>query len=242
VVVLPRLSRAIALVLSPVLRRQGEQMRTAIPWLPPAKTPWRGCVDGPDPFRLLVIGDSTAAGVGVEDPDHGLGGNLARVLAERTGRGVEWLALGQAGATAEDLRERFLPKAVAEEYDVVFLSIGANDTLALRSRAAFRDDFRSILRSLRERSPKARIVVANIPVFSWFTVIPNPLRWVLNLHGMNLQHAAQREVSRDPGAHMSPPPPTYSAGFFARDRFHPSEEGYRDWADFALEKAAHLWP
>ncbi len=239
---LRRFSRVFALVLSPILRRQGDQMRTAIPWLPPAKLPWRGKVDGPDPFRLLVLGDSTAAGVGVTDPDDGLGGNLARVLAERTGRGVRWLALGQAGATSKDLRERFLPKAIEDEYDVVFLSIGANDTLALRSRAAFRDDFRAVLTSLRERSPHARIVVANVPVFSWFTVIPNPLRWVLNLHGSNLQHAAQREVARDAGAHMSPPPPTYSARFFAKDRFHPSEEGYRDWADFALEKAAHLWP
>jgi lysophospholipase L1-like esterase len=239
---LPRLSRVVALVLSPLLRKQGDQMRTAIPWLPPAKLPWRGSVEGPDPLRLLVLGDSTAAGVGVKNADHGLGGNLARVLADRTGRGVEWLALGEAGATAKDLRARFLPKALEREYDVVFLSIGANDTLALRSRAEFRDDFRAILAALREKSPRARIVVANLPVFSWFTVIPNPLRWVLNLHAENLQHAAQREVARDPGAHMSPAPPTYSVGFFARDRFHPSEEGYRDWADFAIDKAGHLWP
>jgi lysophospholipase L1-like esterase len=239
---LRRLSRALAFLLSPVLRRQGERMKTAIPWLPPAKLPWRGTVEGPDAIRLLVLGDSTAAGVGVKNPDHGLGGNLARVLADRTGRGVEWLAVGQAGATSKDLRARFLPKALKDEYDVVFLSIGANDVLALRSRADFRNDFRAILTSLRERSPHARIVVANLPVFAWFTVIPNPLRWVLNLHAANLQAAAQREVARDPGAHMSPPPPTYSAGFFARDRFHPSEEGYRDWADFALERAAHLWP
>lgn len=239
---LSRLSRVLALLLSPVLRKQGEKMRTAIPWLPPAKLPWRGSVEGPDPFRLLVLGDSTAAGVGVKDPDHGLGGNLARVLAERTGRGVQWLALGQAGATSGDLRTRFLPKALTDEYDVVFLTMGANDVLGFRSRVDFRSDFRTILTSLRRRSPDARIVVANLPVFSWFTVIPNPLRWVLNLHALNLGDAAHREVARDAGAHMSPPPPDYSAGFFARDRFHPSEDGYRDWADFALKKAAHLWP
>ncbi|MDQ4138226.1 MAG: SGNH/GDSL hydrolase family protein [Actinomycetota bacterium] len=238
----PRLSRVIALALSPVLRRQGEQMRTSIPWLPPAKLPWRGTVEGPNPHRLLVLGDSTAAGVGVKSAAHGLGGNLARVLAEHTGRGVHWLALGQAGATSNDLRRRFLPKAVEEEYDVVFLSIGANDILAFRSRAEFRADFRAILTALRRRSPQARIVVANLPVFAWFTVIPNPLRWALGLHARNLEDAAHREVGRDPGAHMSPPPPDYSAGFFARDRFHPSEDGYRDWADFALGKAAHLWP
>lgn len=237
-----RLSRVVAFVLSPLLRKQGDRMRTAMPWLPPAKLPWRGTVEGPHPFRLLVIGDSTAAGVGVQDPDHGLGGSLARVLADRTGRGVEWLALGQAGATAKDLRARFLLKAMEEEYDVVFISIGANDILELRSRAAFRDDFRAILTALRDRSPEARIVVANMPMFAWLTVIPNPLRWVLSLHATNLQHAAQREVARDPAAHMSPPPPTYSAGFFARDRFHPSAEGYRDWADFAIDRAGHLWP
>jgi lysophospholipase L1-like esterase len=239
---LRRLSRVIAILMSPVLRKQGKQLRTSIPWLPPAKLPWHGTVEGRDPFRLLVLGDSTAAGVGVTDPDHGLGGNLARVLAERTGRGVRWFALGQAGATSQDLRKRFLPQALEDDYDVIFLSIGANDTLAFRPRAAFLDDFRAVLTALRGRSPHARIVVANIPVFSWFTVIPNPLRWALNLHAINLADAARREVARDPGAHMSPPPPTYSTRFFARDRFHPSEEGYRDWADFALHNAAHLWP
>lgn len=239
---LRRLSRVIAIAISPVLRRQGERMRTAIPWLPPAPLPWRGTVDGPDPLRLLVIGDSTAAGVGVTSPEDGLGGNLARVLAERTRRGVQWLALGQAGATSKDLRERFLPKAIKDEYDVVFLSIGANDILEVRPRREFHNDFRAVLTALRQRSPDARIVVANLPDFAWFTVIPNPLRWVLRLHARNLSGAALQEVARDPGAHMSPAPPTYSDGFLARDRFHPSRKGYRDWADFALAKAAHLWP
>ena len=35
------------------------------------------------------------------------------------------------------------------------------------------------IRAIRKCDPHARIVVANLPVFAWFTVIPNPLRWVL---------------------------------------------------------------
>jgi len=36
---------------------------------------------------------------------------------------------------------------------------------------------------------------------------------------------------------MSPPPSRYNDTFFAEDGFHPSADGYRDWAHFALRDA-----
>jgi lysophospholipase L1-like esterase len=238
---LRRLSRAIAIVLAPVLLVQARQVRSSIPWLPPAAEPWHGRVDGPDPLRLLVFGDSTAVGVGVESLDDGLGGNLARALHARTGRGIDWMAVGESGATSRDLIERYLGEATGQRYDVVFLSAGANDALTIRSRRAFRRDVRLLLRRLRLRNRDASILVASLPAFFRFQSLRNPLRWVLYLHSRNLEDAARTEVRKDPRAHMSAPPPAYGEGFFAHDGFHPSASGYRDWADFALTDAEHMW-
>ena len=41
-----------------------------------------------EPLKLLVLGDSSAAGVGVEKIEDCFAGHLPRILAERTGRPV----------------------------------------------------------------------------------------------------------------------------------------------------------
>jgi lysophospholipase L1-like esterase len=225
---------------APVLVAQGKRLRRDTPRLPDAARPWSGTLPGPDPLGLLVLGDSTAAGVGTDTQLDALPGHLGRELAARTGRGVEWRAIGENGATARDLIERYVADATAESYDVVFLSVGANDALDIRSRAAFSRDIRHLLGALRATSPAADIVVSSLPAFFRFELLPNPLRWNLYLHSQALESAARSIVTAFPGAHMSPPPPPYSQGFFASDLFHPSAQGYREWAEFAIADAAEV--
>ena len=234
---LRRLSRVAMIPLAPALLVQATRLRRDTPRLPDAATPWVGVHPGPDPLRLLVLGDSTAAGVGADTQLEALPGNLARELAGRTGRGVEWRAVGENGATTRDLLERFLPAATDQAYDIVFLSIGANDALGLRSRGAFRRDVRRLIDAVRAGSPGGIILMSALPAFGRFELLPNPLRSTLYLHSRNLEDAARAVVAAQEGAHMSPPPPPYTPGFFASDLFHPSASGYRDWAVFAIDEA-----
>ncbi|MCU1551609.1 MAG: hypothetical protein JWR36_2169 [Glaciihabitans sp.] len=225
------------MLLGPVLLAQGRRMRRIIPRLPDAAQPWSGAIAGDDAIRILVLGDSTAAGVGADTQEDALPGNLARALSSEWERGVVWRAIGENGATAEDIVLRFLDEASHESYDVIFLTIGANDALTLRSRGAFRRDFRTILRRLRSVNPKALILVSSLPAFFRFEALPNPLRWALYLHSQSLESAARKFARSEPGVIMSPPPPPYTPGFFASDLFHPSAQGYSDWVDFALTEA-----
>ena len=222
---------------APALIAQGRRLRRDTPRLPDAAAPWAGTLAGPNPLRLLVLGDSTAAGVGAATQDDALPGNLARALGEHTGRGVQWRAIGENGATSRDLIERYLDEATSESFDVVFLTIGANDALGLRSRGAFARDMRTLLSRLRAASPEATILVSSLPAFFRFELLPNPLRYNLYLHSSSLEDAARAIVAGLPGIHMSPPPPPYTEGFFATDLFHPSDIGYRDWARFAIDDA-----
>lgn len=224
--------------LAPVLFAQGRRLRRETPILPDAALPWQGRVPGSGhPLRLLVLGDSTAAGVGADTQDSALPGHLGRELAALTGRAVEWRAMGENGADASELIDLYLDDACAETYDVVFLSVGANDALGIRSRGAFARDIRRILTRLRAASPDAVILVSSLPAFFRFELLPHPLKWNLYLHSSSLEDAARRVVAETAGAHMSPPPPPYTDGFFATDLFHPSADGYRDWARFAIADA-----
>lgn len=239
---LRRLSRLAALPTAPVLFAQGRRLKRDTPRLPDAAAPWHGVTPGPDPLTLLVLGDSTAAGVGAATQDEALPGHLGRELAALTGRGVTWRALGENGADAREFIERYLDDACAglagaPDTTVVFLSIGANDALGLRSRGAFARDIRTILGRLREASPQADILVSSLPAFFRFELLPQPLKGNLYLHSRSLEDGARAVIAGLPGVHMSPPPPPYTEGFFASDLFHPSEQGYRDWARFAIADA-----
>lgn len=241
-----RLSRAIAAAQAPVLLPQGRRLRRETPRLPDAPLPWHGRVDPGDssdegaasrPLNLLVIGDSTAAGVGVDHADLGLGGRLAEALSARTGRPVHWRAAGRNGATARDLVRQYLKPALAEPTDLVFLTVGANDALALRSARAFRRDIRHIIERTFAAHPESALLMSSLPAFFRFQLLPDPLRRSLYRHSQALEREARQLVGAAPRAHMSPPPPPYTSGFFASDDFHPSAIGYKDWADFAVEDA-----
>jgi len=229
-----RNARATALALSPVLVAQGRWVRSKIPRLPHAPEPWSGAVSGPSKISVLGFGDSTIAGVGVGDPHLGLTARFSHALHEELGRGVQWRSVGRSGATTEDLLGPFLPPALEKPADVVLISIGANDAKNLKPLAATVDRFQRLLDVLNEGHPTATLLFSSLPAFYLFDTLPQPLRSVIYQHSQAIERSVRPLIEHRPYAFMSPPPPRYTEGFFAHDGFHPSEQGYRDWARFAL--------
>jgi lysophospholipase L1-like esterase len=231
---LQRLSRVVAIPLAPILFVQGRRLRRTIPRLPDAALPWTGELAGPSPLRLLVLGDSTAAGVGSSTQADALPGRLARELRTRLGRGTNWTAIGRNGATARDVVTDHLEEAASRPFDVVFLSIGANDALGLRSRSAFSRDVRQIVDTLRAAHADALILVSLMPRFDRFASLQQPVKWNLALHAASLDAGARAAVSGMDRVFAIPKPPPYTPTFWASDGFHPGPDGYREWAEFAL--------
>lgn len=91
------LHQLLTLTLGPLLLLQGRRVRKTIPLLP--EPPGERCgVQGRGPLlRLLLLGDSAAAGVGAGHQDAALVGNLVRELSESFG--VDWVLQAQTGAT-----------------------------------------------------------------------------------------------------------------------------------------------
>ncbi|WP_232504275.1 hypothetical protein [Shewanella benthica] len=73
----------VLLILGPLLLIQGRLVRKNIPILAEATGGRSGCLGEGRPLSLLVVGDSAAAGVGVETQDDALSGCLTRVLAQK---------------------------------------------------------------------------------------------------------------------------------------------------------------
>ena len=186
-----------------------------------------------EPLRFVVLGDSTAAGLGAGSPEHA----YATVLSERLGkRGwrVELLAHGESGARVRDVLVDQTPLAEAADADLVFVGIGANDATHLTSLGNIRRDMSQALDRLLDTG--ATVVVAGPPdmrAHAWL----EPLRSIVGWRGRQIagaieEVATERDVPVVPLAELAGP---YFArnpeDAYAADDFHPGPGGYRAWAD-----------
>ena len=228
-------SRFIALALAPLLFPQSRVLLSHLPALPEATGLRYGKIAGPDPMRLLVFGDSTAAGVGAKTQSDALAGVLSRELNERFDRGVEWQVHARSGVTSGELRSFFLPVATTEDYDVIFLTIGVNDVLHLRRKGQFAHDLTEILDALRAASPEAWIIVPGVPRMERFDSLPDPLSSILGARAHRINRGARQVIEGRYKVVHTKPWPIGTPGFFAKDDFHPSSTGYAVWARAALD-------
>ena len=227
----------LAMGISPLLIAQGRSVRRAVPKLPPAPGVTAGSTKGPNPLRVLGVGDSTVVGVGVSTMDDGLIAQFSLALAAHLGRGVSWRSVGESGATSKDILGRFIPDVLAQPADVLVVSLGANDAKDLMPLGATKARFKRLLEILHEGHPDAVMIFSSLPAFYLFPTLPEPLRSLLYAHSQAIERSIRPLIESHQFAVMSPPPPRYHDTFFAHDGFHPSVDGYRDWARFALGDA-----
>ena len=185
-------------------------------------------------LRFVVLGDSTAAGLGVTDPDEAYASVLATRLADETGRKVRLTVFGVSGARVRDVLTEQVPAAVELDPDVIFVGIGANDVTHVTGLDDVKGDMALALSTLKETG--ATIVVAGAPdmrVFAWH----EPLRTVSYLRGKQVTGAIEDvarsegipvvELAKETGPLFAEDPVPH----FSSDEFHPSGLGYSRWAD-----------
>ncbi|GII92661.1 SGNH/GDSL hydrolase family protein [Sinosporangium siamense] len=240
-----RLARLAALLLpvvlaSGVLAGQGLLVRRRTPRLPEADGPRQGTTPPPygtpaqsepnGPLRLAVLGESTAAGVGVANHDEGLAGHLSRSLARRTGRAVEWQVAARSGANAKVTIRDLLP--LLKPADLVVIVLGVNELLDMTPLRSLEVD----LIHLIDNAPADRVVVTGMPPVARFPALPQPLRATMGLRARAIDRVLA-SAARKSGAHYAPTslPAAFSPHngptFFAPDGFHPSARGYAAWAE-----------
>lgn len=221
---------------------QGRKLRRDTPHLPDAAGPTRGTAHPPresaGTLRILVIGESTVAGVGAPTQELALAGGLARGLAQKTGRAVEWEAVGKDGARLDAIRRELLPRILERRPSVVFLVAGVNDVLHLTPPMVWGARLGALIDHFEAAGSK--VVVAAVPPLEQFPVFGAPLRDFLvrraeALDAMSARVCRERDVVFVPFGGF-----VLDARFFAEDRFHPSASGYAQVADLLAERAAGL--
>ncbi|MER7015622.1 GDSL-type esterase/lipase family protein, partial [Saccharopolyspora sp. NPDC000359] len=88
--------------------------------------PRRELPDGVEPLEFAVLGDSAAAGLGVDFPAELPGVRMARGLAEELDRPVALTTLAIVGTTSQELAEQ-VEAVLTRPPRLVLIIIGAND-------------------------------------------------------------------------------------------------------------------
>ncbi|HVE99178.1 MAG TPA: SGNH/GDSL hydrolase family protein [Mycobacteriales bacterium] len=189
------------------------------------------------PLRLAVLGDSTAAGLGVRDAQDTVGARLARELSAALGRPVEVDGLGVSGARSADLDPQ-VSRALLHRPDVAVVLIGPNDATHLTSLGAVEDGVRGAVRRLRAAG--VEVVVGSCADMGSATAFHQPLRLVAAWRGRAVGSAARSTAVAegaavvDIGAETGPAFRAEPDRYLSEDEFHPSAEGYGLWAEALL--------
>jgi lysophospholipase L1-like esterase len=184
---------------------------------------------GKPPLRLMLLGDATALGVGVDSADQTLGGQLARMLAV-AGASVSLSTVAVAGARSGDLATQVARAQLGAKPDLAVILVGANDAIHLVRPGEAAAALATAVRRLRDAG--TAVIVGTCPDLGAVRAIAPPLRQLTGWYGRRVARA-QASAARAAGAAVVDlggqvgPVFRADAGMLCRDGFHPSADGYR---------------
>jgi len=204
---------------------------------PPDASGWYGLGRPGPAIRIALLGDSSAAGYGVDRVEETPGALVASGVAEHADRRVYLKEFCVVGARSSDLSAQ-VDRALAIEPEVAVILIGANDVThtVLPSQSV-----RHLSEGVRRLTTAgAKVVVGTCPDLGTVQPIAPPLKQVARTWSRRLAAAQTIATIAEHGRTVSlgdvlgPEFAAAPAVLFGPDRFHPSVEGYRALANVLI--------
>ena len=220
------------IVLLPVLIGQALFVRNRIVKLPEPQGARSGsCGSGPS-LRLLIIGDSSAAGVGVATQADALLGQITQTLCDEFT--VHYDLVAVTGARTVDALG-WLPDLASDQYDVVVTAFGVNDVTKGTSLRRFLRQQAQMLDYLQSQRHAGLVIISGLPPVKDFPALPHPLRWLLGRQAVRFDKALRQMVDQRAGCAGLAFNQTLQADSMAPDGFHPGPDVYAAWAAEAVK-------
>jgi lysophospholipase L1-like esterase len=191
-----------------------------------------GGVVGPEdgePLVLVVLGDSSVAGVGADSVQDTLTYGVAKALTDRYR--VTLHALGVSGSKLCNVVGEQLPQVAGMDPDVVLVCVGTNDVTHGTTFREARRQLRLLGDGLATVAPGAVVVVSGLPPAETALAFRRPLRDLLGLRAYAFTRVYQAELARYGISVFDIARLTRKAfrgkkEMFSSDLFHPSSAGY----------------
>lgn len=184
-----------------------------------------------EPVHLLMLGDSSAAGIGTQTREQTVGAIIASGVAALSGRSVELVNVAVSGAKSTDLDDQTdsaLTQVPAP--DVAIILIGANDVTHRLDRTVAVRHVAESVRHLRDAG--AEVILGTCPDLGAIRPIRQPLRLIAQRWSRDMAAAQIVAVVEAGGRTVSlgdligPDFFQHPHEMFSKDQFHPSPAGY----------------
>lgn len=231
----------VKIALGPILLMQGRRARKSALRMPEADgerhgfIPHYGCND---PLKLLFVGDSTMAGVGVDRQESALGSLTVGEVSTLLSRSVRWQLVAKTGVKTSQIL------ALAEhenllQADVLITATGANDVLAQTTPREFVEAYEGLIGALMPEDCARLTVISGLPPLHVTPAIPQPLRWFFGLFAYKLDRRLRRWVRTKSSVSYLSLQWAADQTKLAEDRFHSGESLYREWSHRIAQQIAH---
>lgn len=212
--------------LAPLLIAQGRHVRRVTPRLPEPTGPRSGSAGSGPCVRLLIVGDSSAAGVGASTQDDGLSGQLVSHL--RSTFQVNWELRAKTGHAVKEVLEE-LEAASAESFDVTLIAVGVNDVTGRTSSKVWNAQHAKLVTLLKNKFGVRHILFSSLPPMHRFPALPQPLRWYLGMRAKQLNGLLQKIADADSQCELLQMNFPFEIQYMATDGFHPGPLAYALW-------------
>lgn len=226
----------LSFIIAPILILQGLYVRRVTPKLPEPDGPRSGAVGTGPKTRVLILGDSAAAGVGVDTQDKALSGRLVETLCKT--HEVVWKLLASTGDDSKDILT-LLQSVKKESFDSVIVSVGVNDVTSQTRLDVWERNLQSIIDILKEKFNAQFIYLTCLPPMHLFPALPQPIRWWLGIRAKRLNTILEGVIESNQKCVLVRVPLSFDKGsveyveenkdILAEDGFHPGESTYRLW-------------
>ena len=232
----------LALPLLPVLYLQSKIVRAKVPILPEAKGPsGKSNSSTSDELDVLIIGESTIAGVGVDTHEEGFAGAFAKALSDQFNTTVNWKVAAKSGFTAKDVRDKIIPTLDKGKADIILIGLGGNDTFTLTHPKKWQRHIKNLISDLREIYPSSPVVFLNMPPIADFPAFPPLMQKILGAQVDYLSNALSIAIEGFHDVYYSSEKITLNkwlerlnmdapSTVFFSDGVHPTKLTYETWA------------
>jgi|TARA_B110000967_G_C18891475_1_gene567676 lysophospholipase L1-like esterase len=231
----------VSLPLLPIMYLQGKKIRKNTPKLSEARNP-QGYIKtaAEKTLKILAIGESTIAGIGVDFHENGFIGSLAKEISEKTNSSILWRVYAKSGYTAKMVRKKIVPEIEDSNADIIVIGLGGNDAFKLNSPEIWMVNINLLIKDLKRKFPKTPIYFTNMPPIKEFPAFTKIIKFLIGNLVEILGKRLYKKVKNNKNVHFNNEIISietwkerykikgYSTTFFS-DGVHPSKLTYQIW-------------
>lgn len=238
----------------PALYAKSKYIRLTMPTIPAAEKDWKGTTSDSPAKRLLCLGESTMAGVGLTSLKAGLPGLIARNMAHHGKEAWMWDTVAYVGYSIKQLLAKVQDRQAPNQADLTLVAIGGNDTFYLTKPSSWLTHIDQLCQWIHRHQPKSKIVFASMPPAGTFPSFGKYMRAFVGGQNQLLREAIVDYCKNQKDSITFVEQPVVFEEYVQRsesgttmadmfcDGYHPSAITYRLWAEDICHHIQAVYP